>query len=103
MGKDLTKFFQKYGNKQHMSTLRYPQGNGHTEISNKTILDCLKKSFSDKKGKWPDDLPGCLWVYRTTKLRATSETHFSLAFGSETIIHPNVIMPSISTLLPNIK
>ncbi|KAM2308355.1 hypothetical protein EV2_031251 [Malus domestica] len=103
MGKDLAKFFQKYGIKQHMSTPRYPQGNGQAEASNKTILDCLKKSLSDKKGKWPDELPGCLWAYRTTKRLATIDTHFSLAFGSKAIIPPNIIVPSISTLLPSIE
>ncbi|TQD74465.1 hypothetical protein C1H46_039993 [Malus baccata] len=82
VGKDLAKFFQKYGIKQHISTPRYPQGNGQAKVSNKTILDCLKKSLIDKKGKYPDELPGCLWAYHTTKRRATSETHFSLAFGS---------------------
>ncbi|XP_068306662.1 uncharacterized protein [Pyrus communis] len=86
-----------------MSTPRYPQGNGHAEASNKTILDCLKKSFSDKKGKWPNELPGYLWVYRTTKRQATGETFFFLAFGSEAIIPPNVIVPSISTLLPSVE
>ncbi|KAM0981393.1 hypothetical protein ACFX2A_014730 [Malus domestica] len=102
VGKDLTKFFQKYGIKQHMSMPRYLQGNGQAEASNKTILDCLKKSLTDKKGKWPDELPGCLWAYRTTKRRATGKTHFSLAFGSKAIISPNIIVPNISTLLPNI-
>ncbi|KAM1121353.1 hypothetical protein ACFX19_003090 [Malus domestica] len=83
--------------------LRYPQGNGQTEASNKTILDYLKKSLIDKKGKWPNELLGCLWTYCTTKRRATGETPFSLAFGSEAIIHPNVIVPSISILLPRIE
>ncbi|XP_070672143.1 uncharacterized protein [Malus domestica] len=57
MGQDLVKFFQKYGIKQHMST---PLGNGQAKTSNKTILDCLKKSLSDKKGKWPNKLLGYL-------------------------------------------
>ncbi|KAM2599254.1 hypothetical protein TB2_037697 [Malus domestica] len=86
-----------------MSTPRYPQGNGQAEASNKMILDYLKKSFSDKKGKWPDELLKCLWSYRTRKQQATGETLFSLAFGSEAIIFPNIIMPSISTLLPSIE
>ncbi|KAM1040670.1 hypothetical protein ACFX2C_029930 [Malus domestica] len=86
-----------------MFTPRYPQGNGQAEASNKTILDCLKKSFIDKKGKWPDELPGCLWAYCITKRRATSETPFSLAFGSEAIIPPNIIVPSINTLLLSIE
>ncbi|KAM1168037.1 hypothetical protein ACFXTH_029936 [Malus domestica] len=76
MGKDLAKFFQNYDIKQHMSTPRYPQGNRQAEASNKAILDCLKKSLSDKKGKWLDELPGCLWAYRTTKRRDTDEIHF---------------------------
>ena len=100
---DLTKFFQKYNIKQHMSMPRYPQGNGQVEASNKTIIDCLKKSLTNKKGKWPDELLGCLWAYRTTKRWAIGETPFSLAIGSKAIIHPNIILPSISTLLPNIE
>ncbi|KAM2057970.1 hypothetical protein ACFX16_030600 [Malus domestica] len=65
--KDLAKFFQKYGIKQHMPIPRYPQGNEQAEASNKTILDCLKKSLSDKKGKWLNKLPECLWAYHTSK------------------------------------
>ncbi|KAM1497262.1 hypothetical protein ACFX11_031704 [Malus domestica] len=78
-----------------MSTPRYPQGNGQDEASNKTILDCLKKSLTNKNGKWSNELPGCLWAYHTTKRRVTGETLFSLAFGSEAIILPNIIVPSI--------
>ncbi|KAI5328169.1 hypothetical protein L3X38_027565 [Prunus dulcis] len=33
-------FFAKYKIKQHLSTPRYPQGNGQAEASNKVILDC---------------------------------------------------------------
>ncbi|KAM1660756.1 hypothetical protein ACFX2K_003711 [Malus domestica] len=95
MGKYLAKFFEKYGIKQHMSMPWYPQGNGQAEASNKTILDCLKKTLSDKKGKWPDELLGVLWTYCTTKKRVTHETPFSLAYGSKAIIPPNVVMPNL--------
>ena len=44
-----------------------------------------------------------VWAYHETKQRVTGETHFSLAIGSKEIIHPNVIVPSISTLLPSIE
>ncbi|KAM1216519.1 hypothetical protein ACFX2J_012791 [Malus domestica] len=86
-----------------MSTPRYPQGNGQAKASNKTFLNCLKKTLSDNKGKWPDELAGVLWAYRTTKRRVTSKTSFSLVYGSEAIIPPNVVVPSISTVLPNFK
>ncbi|XP_070677714.1 uncharacterized protein [Malus domestica] len=72
-------------------------------MSNKTILDCLKKTLSDKKGKWLNELPGLLWAYRTTKRQATGKTLFSLAYGSEAIIYPNVIVPSINTILLNLE
>ncbi|XP_068302756.1 uncharacterized protein [Pyrus communis] len=99
----MVKFFQKYGIKHHMSTPRYPQGNRRAEASNKIILDYLKKTLANKKGKWPNELLRCLWAYRTTKRRATGDTPFSLVFGSEAIIHPNVIKSSITALLLSIE
>ncbi|CAL2256026.1 unnamed protein product [Prunus armeniaca] len=38
IGKQIIAFFSKYKIKQHLSTLRYPQGNGQAEASNKIIL-----------------------------------------------------------------
>ncbi|KAM1733314.1 hypothetical protein ACFX11_018932 [Malus domestica] len=73
------------------------------EASNKTILDYLKKTLSNKKGKWPDELHGVLSAYHTTKRQTTCETSFSLAYGSEAIIHPNIVVPSISIVLPNFE
>ncbi|XP_034219224.1 uncharacterized protein LOC117630638 [Prunus dulcis] len=93
---DITAFFAKYKIKQHLSTPRYPQGNGQAEASNKVILDCLKKRLEGAEGKWVDELPGVLWAYRTTKRRSTSETPFSLAYGTEAIIPPHITVPSIS-------
>ncbi|MEX5539044.1 hypothetical protein ABFV54_28470, partial [Pseudomonas syringae] len=66
MGKDLVKFFQKYGIKQHMSTQRYPQGTRWADASNKMILDFLKKSLTNKKVLCLDELPRCLWAYHST-------------------------------------
>ncbi|KAM1003367.1 hypothetical protein TB1_003696 [Malus domestica] len=43
-----------------------------------------------------------MWAYHTTKRQATGETLFSLAFGSKPIIHPNVIVSSINTILPTL-
>ncbi|KAM2350294.1 hypothetical protein ACFX1X_013717 [Malus domestica] len=86
-----------------MSIPWYLQGNRQAEASKKTILDCLKKSLSDKKGNWSDDLPDVLWAYSTTKRRAIGETLFSLAYGSDTIIAPDVMVPSISSVLLNLE
>ncbi|KAI5311349.1 hypothetical protein L3X38_000014 [Prunus dulcis] len=93
---DITAFFAKYKIKQHLSTPRYPQGNGQAEASNKILLDCLKKRLEGAEAKWVDELPGVLWAYRTTKRRSTGETPFSLAFGTEAIIPPHITVPSIN-------
>ncbi|KAI5342182.1 hypothetical protein L3X38_010057 [Prunus dulcis] len=101
IGKQITAFFKKYGIKQHLSTPRYPQGNGQVEASNKIILDCLKKRLEGAEGKWIDELPGVLWAYRTTKRRSTGETPFSLA--SEAIIPPHITVPSIGIEVGSIE
>ncbi|CAL2241653.1 unnamed protein product [Prunus armeniaca] len=91
-----TAFLAKYGIKQHLSTPRYPQGNGQAEASNKIVLDCLKKRLEGAEGKWVNELPGVLWAYYTTKRRSTGETPFSLAYGTEAIIPPHITVPSMS-------
>ncbi|CAL9025533.1 unnamed protein product [Prunus brigantina] len=103
IGKQITAFFAKYKIKQHLSTPRYPQGNGQAEASNKVILDCLKKRLEGIEGKWVDELPGVLWAYRTTKRRSTGETPFSLSYGIEAIIPPHVTVPSIGIEVGSIK
>ncbi|CAL8105103.1 unnamed protein product [Prunus armeniaca] len=102
IGKHITVFFAKYKIKQHMSTPRYPQGNGQAEASNKVILDCLKNRLEGAEGKLVDELPGVLWDYRTTKRRSTGETLFSLAYGTEAIILPHITVPSISLEVGNV-
>ncbi|KAI5338896.1 hypothetical protein L3X38_018168 [Prunus dulcis] len=99
----ITAFFKKYGIKQHISISRYPQGNGQAEASNKIILGCLKKRLEGAEGKWVDELPGVLWAYRTTKRRSTGETPFSLAYRTEVIIRPHVIVPSIGIEVGSIE
>ncbi|CAL9004916.1 unnamed protein product [Prunus brigantina] len=103
IGKQITAFFAKYKIMQHLSTPRYPQGNGPDEASNKVILDCLKKKLEGAEGKWVDELPEVLWAYRTTKRRSTGETPFSLAYGTEAIIPPHVAVPSIGIEVGSIE
>ena len=61
-------------------TLAYPQGNGQAEVVNKVIVGGLKKRLDDAKGKWVEELPHVLWIYRTTPRRSTGETHFSMTY-----------------------
>ena len=84
------KMFKKYcgelGITNRYSTLAYPQGNGQAEAVNKVIVSGLKKRLDDAKGKWVEELPHVLWMYRTTPRRSTGETPFSMTYGAEVVI-----------------
>nr|XP_016507139.1 PREDICTED: uncharacterized protein LOC107824846 [Nicotiana tabacum] len=45
------------------------------------------------KGKWPEELPGFLWAYRTVAKSSTGETPFSLVYGTEALIPVEVGEP----------
>ena len=47
----------------------------------------LKKRLDDIIGKWVDELSHVLWTYCTTPRRSTRETHFSMTYGAEAVIH----------------
>lgn len=60
-------------------------------------MNRIKKRLEAAKGNWVEELPGVLWAYRTTKRKATGETPFSLAYGSEAIIPVEIGMPTLRT------
>ena len=65
-----SKAFRRYccelGIVNRYSTPAYPQGNGQVEAVNKAIVNRLKKTLDDTKGRWVEELPHILWTYRTT-------------------------------------
>ena len=85
-----SKAFRSYwgelGITNRYSALAYPQGNGQAESVNKVIVNGLKKWLDDGKGKWVEELPHVLWIYRTTPCRSTGETLFSMTYGAEAVI-----------------
>uniref|UniRef100_A0A2N9G930 Reverse transcriptase domain-containing protein n=1 Tax=Fagus sylvatica TaxID=28930 RepID=A0A2N9G930_FAGSY len=60
--------------------------NGQAEVSNKIILDGVKKILEEAKGKWVEELLSVMWTHRTTKRRFTGETPFALAYGVKAVI-----------------
>ena len=46
----------------------------------------LKKRLDDAKGRWVEELPHVLWMYRTTPRQLIGETPFSMTYGAETVI-----------------
>ena len=91
------KYCDELGIINRYSTPAYPQGNGHAEAVNKVIVSGLKKRLDDAKGKWVEELPHVLWMYRTTSRKSTGETPFSLTYEVEAIILLETGFPTIRT------
>uniref|UniRef100_A0A2N9HTD2 Integrase catalytic domain-containing protein n=1 Tax=Fagus sylvatica TaxID=28930 RepID=A0A2N9HTD2_FAGSY len=81
--------------KNFFSSPTYPQANGLAEVSNKVILDGIKKRLEEAKGRWVEELPSVMWTHRTTRRRSTWETPFALAYGVEVVIPFEVGLPTI--------
>ena len=64
---------------------------------NKVILSGLKKRLDDAKGKWVEELPHVLWMYRTTPRRSTGENPFSMTYGAEAVISLESGFPTTRT------
>ena len=76
-----TGFCSNLGIRNFFSSPTYPQSNGQVEVSNKVILDGVKKRLKDAKERWVKELPSVIWMHRTTK--STRETPYALAYGVE--------------------
>ncbi|KAK4856809.1 hypothetical protein QYF36_021535 [Acer negundo] len=57
---DFKNFCDKYAIKLSFSTPRYPQANGQAELTNKTIVNTLKKRLEAEKSEWAEKLPEIL-------------------------------------------
>ncbi|GAV72418.1 rve domain-containing protein [Cephalotus follicularis] len=79
-------FCQEWRIEHRLASVAYPQRNGQAEVINREIISGLKKRLEDSKGRWTEELPSVLWVYRTTPRTTTGESSFSLCFGAEAMI-----------------
>ena len=53
--------------------------------------------LDDANGKWVEELPHVLWMYRTTPCRSTGETPFSITYGAEVVILLEISFPTSRT------
>ena len=85
-------FYEHFGIQNHYSSPVHSQANGQAKVVNRSLLKIIKTRLEGAKGVWPNELPGVLWVYRTTVRTPTRETPFKLAYGSEIVILAEVHM-----------
>ena len=78
-------FCAELGIKNYYSSPAYPQFNGQSKVTIRTLKASLKTKLEDLKGKWVEYLLEELWAHRTTLKSATQETPLALAFGTEVV------------------
>lgn len=64
------------------------------EVTNRTILQGLKRRLDDAKTSWIEELRCVLWSYRTTSQKAIDKSPFSLSFGVEAVVPMELGSPS---------
>lgn len=57
-----------------------------TEMTNRMILQSLKRRLDGAKANRLEELPSALWSYRTTSRKAMDESPFNLCFSLEALI-----------------
>ncbi|XP_077249343.1 uncharacterized protein LOC143888832 [Tasmannia lanceolata] len=92
--KNFRKFYSDLKIEQRFTSVAHPQTNGQTEVTNRILLQGIKKTLDDKAGRWADELYHVLWVYRTTPRTPTGESPFNLSFEIEAVIPVDVGTPS---------
>ncbi|KAL0451765.1 UNVERIFIED_CONTAM: hypothetical protein Slati_1154600 [Sesamum latifolium] len=93
-GRKIQEWCQGLRIKQRFTTVAHPQANGQVEITNRILIQEIKRRLERVGGNWAEELTSVLWAYRTTPRGSTGETPFSLVYGTEAIILAELGMPS---------
>ena len=74
------------------STSYYPQGNGLTESSNKSLVRIIKKLLENNQKSWDSKLMFSLWANRVTDKKSIGTSPFKLVYGTEAIFPIQLIL-----------
>ncbi|XP_065030486.1 uncharacterized protein LOC135653005 [Musa acuminata AAA Group] len=96
-GRRFREFCVSHGIQLRFSSVAHPQTNGLAEVTNRSILDGLKRRVSAARSAWTDELPSVLWSLRTTPKTATGESPYSLTFGTEAVLPPEAAIATHRT------
>nr|XP_009400993.1 PREDICTED: uncharacterized protein LOC103985108 [Musa acuminata subsp. malaccensis] len=90
-------FCAKHKIQLRFSSVAYPQANGLAEVTNRALIDGLKRRVSAARSAWVDELPSVLWALRTTPKTPMGESPYNLTFGTEAILPSEVAVPTPRT------
>jgi hypothetical protein len=63
-------------------------------VTNRTIVNDLKKKVHENQKDLPDMLEEILWAYRTTPRESTQQSPYSLIYGMEAVTLLKLMTPS---------
>ena len=90
----INEFSYEKGIKLHYSANYYSQGNGLEESANKNLIQILKKIIIENQRNWHSTLPNELWENRVTPKNSLGVSPYTLVYGKEALLPPNILLPS---------
>ncbi|KAL0325331.1 UNVERIFIED_CONTAM: hypothetical protein Sradi_5102400 [Sesamum radiatum] len=85
-GRKIQEWYKWLHMKQRFTAVAHPQSNGQVEVTNRSLVQGIKRRLEQVGGNWMDELTSILWDYRTTPRGSTGENPFTLIYGTEAII-----------------
>ncbi|KAL0445619.1 UNVERIFIED_CONTAM: hypothetical protein Slati_1689800 [Sesamum latifolium] len=93
-GRRIQEWCQGLHIKQRFTSVAHPQSNGQIEVTNRILVQGIKRRLERVGGNWTDELTSVLWAYKTTPGGSTGESPFSLVCGTNAIIPAELGMSS---------
>nr|GEU48266.1 reverse transcriptase domain-containing protein [Tanacetum cinerariifolium] len=84
--------------RQHFASVKHPQTNGLVERANRSLGEGVKTRLDAWSKNWMEELSHVLWVHRTMIKSSNGDTSFSLTYGTEAVIPPEIGMPTLRTV-----
>ncbi|KAL0411430.1 UNVERIFIED_CONTAM: hypothetical protein Slati_3732700 [Sesamum latifolium] len=84
----------RIAHKAEIHLVSHPQANGQVEVTNRILVQGIKKRLDRARDNWVEELTSALCSYRTTPRGSTGESPFTLVYGTEAIIPAELGMPS---------
>ncbi|KAL0433996.1 UNVERIFIED_CONTAM: hypothetical protein Slati_2733900 [Sesamum latifolium] len=93
-GRRIQEWCQGLHIRQRFTTVAHPQANRQVEVTNRILVQGIKRRLERVGENWAEELTIVLWAYRTTPRGSTGESPFSLIYGTEAIIPAELGIPS---------
>ncbi|KAL0416439.1 UNVERIFIED_CONTAM: hypothetical protein Slati_3475800 [Sesamum latifolium] len=87
-------YFTKWVEAEPLACITEGEANGQIEVTNRILVQGIKKRLDRARGTWVEKLTSVLWSYRTTPRGFTGESPFTLVYETEAIIPAELGMPS---------